>query len=272
MNSDAVNPAEVHTWLYAVVPGPSDELPEPLTGVAGEPVRLVTGARVAAFAGSVPRADFDEAALNAHIQDPVWLERAVREHHRVISTLGRVGRMLPMRFATLCQDDARAVALLGERQDRLLAAIAHVSARTEWGVKAWAVPKPAEAEETPGSDDGSPGAGTAYLARLRSRRAGRDRAERRAIEEANLVHARLAAIAADWVEHQPQPAAATGRDEPMLVNRAYLVDESRSETFREVFAEVMGDSADLDLQLTGPWPPYSFADLDRPVAPEGTPP
>jgi hypothetical protein len=263
--------AAANTWLYAVVPVPPGDLPEPLTGVAGEPLRLLTGPGIAAVAGSVPRADFDEAALNAHLQDPEWLERAVRDHHRVVCVLGRTHRLLPMRFATLCQDDARAVALLDERQDRLRAAIEHVAGRTEWGVKAWGVGFRADAFRSEAPDhteprDAGSSPGAAYLSRLRERRSRRDQAERQAVEEADRVHARLAAIAADWVEHPPQPAAATGRDEPMLLNSAYLVDDSRTRTFQDTVTGLLDELVALDLELTGPWPPYSFAELD----PEGT--
>jgi hypothetical protein len=260
-----VNTTPVNTWLYAVVQVPPYGLPEELTGVAGEPLRLLNESGLAAVAGSVPRADFDEEALNARIQDPEWLERAVRDHHRVICVLGRTHRLLPMRFATLCQDDARAVALLTERRERLVAAVEHVGARTELGVKAWAVPHPKEASDVPAS--GTPGA--AYLARLRTRRDERERSQQVALDQANRLHAQLAAVAADWVQHPPQPGAATGRDEPMLLNCAYLVDDDRIPMFRSAVSALSADLGDLDLELTGPWPPYSFADLDRPGPVDG---
>ncbi|WP_042364565.1 GvpL/GvpF family gas vesicle protein [Streptacidiphilus neutrinimicus] len=254
-----------NTWLYAVVQAPSGALPESLTGVAGEPLRLLDVPGLAAVAGSVPRADFDEEALNAHIQDPAWLERAVRDHHRVVCVLGRTHRVLPMRFATLCQDDARAVELLTERHDRLLAAVDHVSGRTELGVKAWSAPRGAEAS---GPADGqSPGA--AYLSRLRARRDERDRATQAAMEQASRVHARLAGVAADWVQHPPQPGEATGRDEPMLLNCAYLVDDDRLPGFRSAVDAMAAETAELTLELTGPWPPYSFAGHERQDAGEG---
>jgi hypothetical protein len=52
-----------------------------------------------------------------------------------------------------------------------------------------------------------------------------------------------------------------------VLNAAYLVDESRSEEFRGAFAELRDGCSAAGLDLTGPWPPYSFTAAASATAP-----
>ncbi|MFQ5814466.1 MAG: GvpL/GvpF family gas vesicle protein [Anaerolineae bacterium] len=50
----------------------------------------------------------------------------------------------------------------------------------------------------------------------------------------------------------------------MVLNGAYLVDETELEAFRTVLATLEPTYADqgFEYELTGPWPPYNFAALE----------
>jgi Gas vesicle synthesis protein GvpL/GvpF len=48
----------------------------------------------------------------------------------------------------------------------------------------------------------------------------------------------------------------------MVLNAAYLVDENRAESFIERVHAWARDSRELTVEVTGPWPPYSFAALE----------
>jgi hypothetical protein len=45
----------------------------------------------------------------------------------------------------------------------------------------------------------------------------------------------------------------------MLLNAAYLIDAEGSAEFDSEVAAAAAAHPDLKLDLTGPWPPYSFA-------------
>ena len=72
------------------------------------------------------------------------------------------------------------------------------------------------------------------------------------------MHSRLVAVAEDGVPLDLQSRELSGRDEEMVFNAAYLVED------RERFEEELGALADehrargVDFELTGPWPPYNF--------------
>ncbi|WP_033216698.1 GvpL/GvpF family gas vesicle protein [Kitasatospora phosalacinea] len=258
-----------YTWLYAVAPAGPDASPWQVLpeGVADEHPGTVEAADLLAVVGPVPDADFDTDALQRHLGDPQWLERAVRAHHRVVSAT--VGRALPVRFGTVYRDEDRVRALLTAHADEIRTALAGIADRTEWGVKAY-LDRARSDGETDGAGEAGDGPGrpsddrpgTAYLLR---RRTARDRAERAladAAGQARQVHLALSDLADRSTEHPPQPAEATGVRDPMLLNGAYLVHRAREAEFARAVAglrERHGPA--LRVELTGPWPPYSFAGL-----------
>ncbi|MCC9307829.1 GvpL/GvpF family gas vesicle protein [Kitasatospora sp. RB6PN24] len=256
-----------YTWLYAVAPSGTDlAVLRGMSGVAGEHPRLITAADLAAVVGSVPSSDFDAPALHDHLQDPHWLEHAVRAHHQVIDALARGSRTLPLRFATLYRDDQRVSALLDEHHREFRTALDRVAGRTEWGVKAY-LDSARLHDDNQGADgrDGTASTGRPGTAYLLRRRAARDRNAQAlddAVERARQVHHELTAVAEDSAEHPLQTPEATGIRDPMVLNGAYLVDHPRAEEFAQVVAGLQDAHRQvLRIELTGPWPPYSFVDL-----------
>ncbi|MFE1316332.1 GvpL/GvpF family gas vesicle protein [Kitasatospora phosalacinea] len=249
-----------YTWLYAVARAGPDPLPPDVPGgVADEGPRTVTADGLLAVVGSVPAPDFDADALQRHLGEPQWLERTARAHHRVVAAVA--DRALPVRFGTVYRDDDRVRALLTAHADGFRTALAGIADRTEWGVKVYQErTDPDAAAERDGPPDDRPG--TAYLLRRRSARDRADRALADAAERARQVHRALAGLADRSTEHPPQPPEATGVREPMLLNGSYLVHRSRTAEFARAVTGLQHlHGPALRVELTGPWPPYSFADL-----------
>ncbi|MEU4893893.1 GvpL/GvpF family gas vesicle protein [Streptomyces sp. NPDC044780] len=253
------------TWLYAVTAAPvGGAPPHGLTGVADEPVRLVERAGLAAVVGSVPLADFDEDALRDHLEDLEWLERTARAHHRVINGAARLGQVIPLRFATLYHDDDRVRAMLQERREDFTATLRRVTGRTEWGVKAYV--DPASFLPDPDEDEsGGDSPGTAYLMRRRAQRQDQETAHLRATERAEEIHASLAALAVATAAHPPQDAALAAYEGWMVLNNSYLVPDDRTEEFTDAVTALKERHPTVTLELSGPWPPYSFTAPPQPA-------
>jgi hypothetical protein len=49
----------------------------------------------------------------------------------------------------------------------------------------------------------------------------------------------------------------------MMLNAAYLVDADNGTGFASEVAAAADEHPELDLNLTGPWPPYSFTGEDE---------
>ncbi|MFC9287874.1 GvpL/GvpF family gas vesicle protein, partial [Streptomyces sp. NPDC057052] len=64
--------------------------------------------------------------------------------------------------------------------------------------------------------------------------------------------------------HRPQSEQQTGRGVPQLLNAAYLVDDRRRADFLgAVRRPARADGTEVEVTLSGPWIPYSFARLDE---------
>jgi hypothetical protein len=257
-------------WVYAITDGrPGTDIPR-LAGVAGAAVRVTPAGPLTALVSEVDLAEYGEEALRGNLEDLDWLEEVARAHHRVIGAAAATMAVLPARLATVYSGDAALSAAFAGRNRELRAALRRVGGRTELGVKAYALPRPGPASRDQAAgenrDAGGPGEGLAYLKRRRAQLdAARDTRDE-AAASARALHAGLSARAVLTRLHPPQAPQLSGVREPMLLNAAYLVDRDRADEFAEAVAVTAAALPRLRVELTGPWPPYSF------VAPDGAPP
>jgi hypothetical protein len=249
-------------WLYAVTRDLDPRRLAGLTGVAGEPVRTVAAAGLVAVVGSVGLAEFGEQGLRRNLEDLDWLESTARAHDTVVNTVVRLGPTVPLRLATVYLDDERVRASLVDRRADFAAALDRVARRTEWGVKAYADPDALAGPAPAPAEGGGGGAGTAYLLRRRAQLSAREVVERTAVRYAEEIHAALLRAAVDGRRHPAQHPQLTGRREWMLLNGTYLVDDPRANQFAEVVRALDAEHRGVHLELTGPWPPYSFSGVD----------
>jgi hypothetical protein len=227
-------------------------------------VRAVRAAGLTAVVGSVPLTDFGEEGLRRNLNDLARLESIARAHHRVVEVAADHGPVAPTRLATVYQDDNRVAGMLARRRDDFTAALRRVTGRREWGAKVYGErpePGPAATPPLPASP-GAPGAGTAYLQGRRQQLARHDVARRTALAAAEAVHAELSGYAVAACRHRPQDPQLLGEDRWMVLNGAYLVEDDNAEAFAAAVAACADRHPDVTVELTGPWPPYSFADIE----------
>lgn len=269
----------VGVWVYAVAEGlPATGLGQ-LTGVGGRPVRAITAAGLAAIASDVGLDEFGESALRANLEDMAWLEATATAHHRVIDAVARAQPVVPMRLATVYSGEGKVLAMLGQRDSDLREVLRRITARKEWGIKAYAA-GPRGAVSGAGSagsgqrpagqrpPDQRPagqrpaGSGAEYLRRRRDELAAGKEFQREALASAQQVHRTLSELAAASRLHPPQAPQLAGTKATMILNAAYLLDEAGEGQFSEAVRQLAGQHPAVRLQVTGPWPPYSFASLD----------
>ncbi|WP_280423808.1 GvpL/GvpF family gas vesicle protein [Nocardia carnea] len=256
---------DLGVWLYAVTrTGAGIAELDDLTGVAGEPPRPVRSGELAAVVGSVPLAVFGDLPLRRNLEDLDWLETTARAHDAVISALLRRGPVIPLRLATVFLDDDRVVRMLDERRADFDSALTLVSGRTEWGVKAYC-DRTALAAAVAGADTASTagGKGTAYLARRRAQLSAQETVERDAAARAEEIHGQLVRRAAAGRCQPLTDPVLHGRRDWLILNGTYLVDDAAAREFAAAVAELDRAVPGIRLELTGPWPPYSFAGVDR---------
>ncbi|EME22226.1 GvpL/GvpF family gas vesicle protein [Rhodococcus triatomae] len=253
-------------WVYAVTWSPPPEVTLP-PGVAGEPVRTVDTAGLTAFVGTVGLDDFGEEALRRHFEDLDRLEVVARAHDAVVAALAHDTVTIPLRLATVCADDGRVRALLTEHGTAFADALRRVTGRSEWGVRAFADPEGHESGAPETGGGGGPGA--RYLAQRRHAMTAREAYAQAVSGDADRVHTTLAELAAAARQQPPTSPVLTGTREWMPLNGSYLVDNAQANRFAETVTSLDRTLDRLRLELTGPWPPYSFAGIDADVREEG---
>jgi Gas vesicle synthesis protein GvpL/GvpF len=259
--------ADSATYLYAITRDAGGTATTEVTGVAGTDVRAVTQSGLRAYVSTVPLNQFDEAALRRNLEDLAWLEATARAHHGVVEAVSRTAPTAPVRLVTVYRGDDHVRRMLDERAGEFEGVLADIAGRTEWGVKVYAtggrsIDRPGDAAGDAGMGAERRGPGTAYLQRRRTSLRSREDARRRALARAEQIDATLAAIAVASRRHRPQDPQLSGRDEWMVLNGSYLVDEDRGDEFSVAVESFR--TRDVELHVTGPWAPYSFAILENP--------
>ncbi|WP_066366687.1 GvpL/GvpF family gas vesicle protein [Herbidospora mongoliensis] len=249
--------SDTGTYLYAVTGETSSASPEGLVGVAGTAVRTIPCAGLVAYVSTVPLDEFGAEPLRRSMENLEWLGETAGAHHNVVEEVAEERPTAPVRLVTVYRGDESVRKLLRERHDDFLDVLAQIAGRREWGVKAYI---DLAAADSGAAAPSAGGPGTAYLKKRQAGLRSREEAWRSAAARAEQLHDTLSSVAVASHRHRAQDPELSGRKEPMILNGAYLVERDRREEFTRVVEELRGEG--VDVELTGPWAPYSFTDLE----------
>lgn len=248
-------------YVYGVSGRPPGDPVRRIRGVGDAPVRELTEGQLTALVSTVSLGEFGEAALRRNLEDLGWLEATARAHHSVVDTAALSAATVPFGLATVYRSEDRLREVLRARREEFRRALGRITGRTEWGVKGYAESRrpvePAEAADRTAAGGDRPG--TSYLLRRRARQQTEENTREEVMAFADRVDAGLRDIAVAARLHRPQDPHLSGHEGWMILNAAYLVDDSRAEEFRAAVEQLAALRPDVSLQLTGPWAPYSFA-------------
>ncbi|MEG3626686.1 GvpL/GvpF family gas vesicle protein [Streptomyces poriticola] len=232
-------------YVYAVCRPFGPALQSQLTGVAGDPPRLLHHHGLVAVVSHVPEPDFAEEPLRAHLRDPAWLAATARAHQQVVDALTVVTTPLPLRPGTVFRDDSGVRVMIERREDGFRRTLDRLAGRVEWRVGVRVEAEPAQgwaaAEE--------------FAARLHEALAAR-------AEGARL---RAPQHPAPDVAAASGTGAGTGAEDGAgrtVLDAAYLVPRTSSEEFVAYVERGTGEVPGIRVELTGPWAGYSFAGAD----------
>lgn len=228
-------------YVYCVV-APERRPPPDLVGLEDRAVRRLTSGPVALWVSE----------LDARPSPS--LER-IRRHNEVVeAAMTESDSPVPMRFGQWFASRTELLEEVGERRESYARALESFRGAVELGVRV-VDPARAPARDSPGTAD--PGraydTGREYMEELR-----RSHAEERSAEEAGRR------VAEELAEHLG-PVARRQRVETLppeegLVSLAHLVAREDEERYRRKVAGFGRRRSDLRLRVSGPWPPYSFAE------------
>jgi gas vesicle protein GvpL/GvpF len=254
-------------YVYAVL---GEHLDLALNGIDLQPVRWVEHEDLVAAVSDVRNEEFEEEPLNANVQNMAWLGPKALAHQEVNARLFDAARaIVPLAFGTVFRDDARVEDLLQERGAQLMQQLERVRGCAEWVVALHLLREPDLPQVAAASDRvqalrreiESTSPGRSHLLRRQLATLEREEARRLQSEAATHLLDALRAIAVE-VFKEPLP---TDTVERPLLRASVLVRRDREDEFvdqleglRERWPEPT-----YRLLLTGPWPPYRFAGLER---------
>ena len=242
-------PTVLHS--YGLIDPPDLQLRLP-AGVDDRPVSAVGVGPFTVLVSTLSQERFGADQWAKHAEDVDWIKRVASEHHRVLQQTVEQTDVLPLGLSTIHRDEDDLRRGVLDREEGLRAGLERVRGQVELGVKVYAalpeVPAPAV----------KPTSGREYLNRRSAERRDSETLWSELQTEALRIHTELALGATHSRSNPAQDPLLSGRDEPMLLNGAYLVPRSAEAAFRARAAELAREG--LSVECTGPWPAYSFAD------------
>ena len=201
-----------------------------ITGLAGEPLTAVRGGALAAFVGELPRV-------------PKPGEDHLRDYDRILKALSRrSAALLPARYGTQVRDLEELHVILSSRQASLRRQLAQVRGRVQMTVRMVDVGSrtvaPRPVAPRPESD------GASYL---------RARAAAAAHQRDIPAFAPLKAAVRRWVRAERVEKRGS------IATVYHLIPRASAAAYRRALARRAAE-ADVRVVISGPWPPYAFAD------------
>ena len=230
-------------YLYCVADN-LVSLGEELKGIAGSDVDVLTfeglGIVASKFAGEGVQVNHEN----------------VLRHEAVVRSVLAKTTPLPFRFGTLVTEDGLE-SFVRSRRAALTARLHAVKGCVELSVKIiWQQHSQEAAGDTgvPGTSDGA-GVGAAFLMGKRRELLGDEELRRQAQQIANWLRSRMAGLVRqEHLSVEPR--------QKLVLSGAFLVNRELEVEFRTRVRELQAERPDLHFLSSGPWPPYTFANIE----------
>ena len=226
-------------YVYCLAEG-IDEPEEPATGISGAQVRVL---KTENFSLLVSDLDSDSV--------PVTRDNALAHAAVVRSVLDRT-TPLPFRFGTIVTEQ-QLKSYLAARKPALESKLASLRGCVEMSVKIiWQ----SSGEQRPEKIESNVhGIGTKFLSDKRQQILGDEHRAAEATAISTWLHDKLGGVIRDK-QVTLRPA------ERLVLSAAHLVERGKITHYRDIVAEVRQNRPELHFLLSGPWPPYSFANIE----------
>jgi hypothetical protein len=210
--------------------------------------------------------DFCGPEAEERLQDLTWIGPQVIRHQEVVAGVMRHSPVLPVRFGTIFASRANLEKVLQRHSVTIVEFLEHFTDQEEWAVKGM-LDRPGArdklfalnlAREAESLEALSPG--KRYFEEQRLRAAGDQELQRWLKEVCRQLWTNLQDYAAEVQERRLLSRETTGSDQDMVWNWALLIPRPAVDGFKASIQHLNAQYADrgLRLDVTGPWPPYSF--------------
>ena len=229
-----------------------------------------------AVVSTINLSDFGESELKKKLDDLKWTKRTVLNHQRVINKVMDGRTVIPMRFGIVYKKKEQIETVLKKNYRKFRSILESLANKKEWGVKVFcdqsrliskiqandsAIKKLREQLKT------SP-EGNKFFLQKKIDAIIELRTEEETNKYSKTFLERLSKDSDEYVLNDTSPKELTGRNDEMIINTAYLVDDKNFLKFEKELIDLKDKypKNGFLFELSGPWPPYNFVNLehDRP--------
>ena len=252
---EPVDDAEQACYAYAIA---GADLRYPTDGPAltpGRPIALVREGDLGLLISPVGPQELDVDPDD--LSETGRLAVLARGHDAVVRAAAGAGPVLPLRFGTAVPDEDAARELLRTHAASAREQLRRIGTAREWGIRLARTLDPEVEPALAGRTERDGLSGTEYLSRRRSALQRGDDLTRTAAECAERLQDALSGHVSESLQRGGSPGSS------LLLDMAYLVPTASEAAFLGTVQQLTEDLAGrgLTLEVTGPWPPYSFAAL-----------
>ena len=216
--------------------------------------------------------DFGEGELKKKLDDLKWTKRAVLNHQRVINKVMDGRTVLPMKFGVIYKTRDQIQNVLGKNYYKFKNLLKSLAEKKEWGVKVYynqsESNRKIQINENPIKKlkekiKKSP-EGIKFFLQKKIEATEGLALERGINKYSEIFLKRLERSSARYVLNEILSRELTGKQEEMVINAAYLVDDKNFLKFDKELADLKDKYSKNGFlfELSGPWPPYNFVNLD----------
>jgi hypothetical protein len=238
-------PANVLTYyLYGIVSTESAQKAA-FAGIEG----LQAGSKVECLkCGSLTAiiSEFSDPAYSPYfirnsMRDNEWLKGQVRHHAGVLSEANGLMTIVPLRFGTVFSSENGIQRFVEGQRGKLTQTLNRLQDKSEFGIRVIS-----DSSES-SSNSSDPGLSESNWTK----------------NVCDLIHGTLSKLASEAVENTlvPQIYSETSR---VILNATYLVPVVGEKNFRSSITDIAKQllSEGIRIEVSGPWPPYHFVDVD----------
>jgi Gas vesicle synthesis protein GvpL/GvpF len=207
--------------------------------------------------------EFCGPVAESNLQNLAWISPRVCWHQVILEQILPFGPVLPARFGTLFSSLRSLARFLENHRTIIGCFLDRVTDQNEWAVKGRLALGRSEnntggAAAQGGQEPLSPG--LAYLQTRRLKIRAKQELDQRLTEACDSVAGELATLASEVRELRVLASEATAADSETIIKWAFLLPKTAVPEFRSRIdqANVRHSSFGFSIELSGPWPAYSF--------------
>jgi Gas vesicle synthesis protein GvpL/GvpF. len=215
------------------------------------------------LACAVPESEYDEIPLHEHLQDLAWVEIRARRHEEVLLEIMKVTTIIPLPFGTIFREKDHIQSQLRNHRRFWQLELARLAGHYEMQLKFLVDPQKLEVfleKNLPYS--GEQGGGGYFLKRQWEKKL--------EAEQEALIDTYSESLFQD-LKSMSVEVKLTGKEETLpnglkqIFTAQFLLIQENRPAWEEILQtfDQKADSLGFILEITGPWPTYHFAGLDK---------